>query len=146
MAIRQPTCQNCGAGLSTGLGGVGSSVWVAERDIVPASLKTLGCRVEGIDGSQEAMRDSVIPTCHVLRDYVDGVFRPEESFDLVWSCEFVEHVEQNYLDHFFETFSVAKKYVMMTYARPGQPGWHPVNWQPEGYWVEKLNGIGYEVE
>ena len=111
-----------------------------------AYFKELGCRVRGVDGSKQAKRDSVIPDHHVVHDFVDGRYEPEDEFDLVWSCEFVEHVEEKYRDHFLTTFSASKRYLMMTYASPGQPGWHHVNCQPESYWVEALQGIGFTMD
>jgi SAM-dependent methyltransferase len=104
-----------------------------------------GCRVLAVDGSMQAKRDSVVPEQHVQHDFNDGVFVPEETFDLVWCCEFVEHVEERYLKHFLPTLALGST-LMMTYASPGQPGHHHVNCQPESYWIEKLTGIGMHHE
>lgn len=111
-----------------------------------AYFQKLGCRVLGVDGSWQAKRDSVIPECHVQHDFVQGPFRPAEVFDLVWSCEFVEHVEERYVDHFLATFSASSRYLMMTFAAPGQPGWHHVNCKDEAYWIEKLGSIGFTLD
>lgn len=111
-----------------------------------AYFKGLGCRVLGVDGSKQANRDSVIPSHHVIHDFVDGPYQPNNEFDLVWSCEFVEHVEEKYRDHFLTTFSASRRYLMMTYASPGQPGWHHVNCQPQSYWVETLQNIGFTFD
>ena len=32
----------------------------------------------------------------------------------------------------------------MTYAEPGQPGYHHVNCQPQQYWVNKVEALGYK--
>ena len=104
-----------------------------------------GCEVLGVDGSQRAKASSKLDQFHRVHDFVQGPFRSERQFDMVWSCEFVEHVEEQYAGHFLETFSLASRYLLMTYAEPGQPGWHHVNCQPEEYWVEKLDRYGFEL-
>ena len=81
-----------------------------------------------------------------MDDFNDGPFIPSKTYDLVWSCEFVEHVEKEYIDNFLKTFSYANKYIMMTYAEPGQRGWHHVNCRRKKYWVKKLSSIGFRVE
>ena len=109
-------------------------------------FRGLGCRVRGVDGSLQARRDSVIPDAHVVHDFVDGAYRPSETFDLVWSCEFVEHVEERFSANFLETFRRSQRYVFMTYAAPGQPGWHHVNCKSAGYWVRKLEDVGFHFD
>ncbi len=109
-------------------------------------FQDLGCRVLGIDGSVQAQRDSVIPDCHLRHDYVDGPYIPDGSWDMVWCCEFVEHVEERFSHHFLATISCARKYVFMTYASPGQPGWHHVNCQPREYWIEKMERLGFRLD
>lgn len=106
----------------------------------------LGCDVLGIDGSRQAAKDSAIPGQHIVHDFVYGPHQLNHGYDLVWSCEFVEHVEEQYSDNFLEMFSNAKKYLVITYAEPGQPGWHHVNCQPAGYWVDKLSAIGFNLD
>ena len=109
-------------------------------------FKDLDCDVFGIDGSKQAKRDTVIPDSHVVHDFVLGPYVPQRAFDLVWSCEFVEHVEERYSKNFLTTFSCSRRYIMMTYAAPGQPGWHHVNCQPATYWVAKLSELGFAFE
>ncbi|MCQ9205983.1 MAG: class I SAM-dependent methyltransferase [Omnitrophica bacterium] len=109
-------------------------------------FKDLGCEVLGVDGSIQAKKDSVIPEYHHIHDFNNGLFIPPKTYDLVWSCEFVEHVEEEYIDNFLKTFSYANKYIMMTHANPGQWGWHHVNCQPEEYWVKKLSQIGFKLD
>jgi SAM-dependent methyltransferase len=111
-----------------------------------AYLHRAGCKVMAIDGSVQAERDSVIPRFHHRHDYVDGPFIPQGSWDAVWCCEFVEHVEEKYTHHFLATFASARRYVIMTFAGPGQLGFHHVNCQPEAYWVEKLRRLGFQLD
>ncbi len=111
-----------------------------------AYFRSMGCRVLGVDGSKQAKRDSQIPDFHVLHDYTVRPYTPSATFDLVWSCEFVEHVEERYLSNFLETFRASRRYLMMTYARPGQPGWHHVNCRTPQYWVGQLHRIGFQFD
>lgn len=71
---------------------------------------------------------------------------PGRRFDMVWSCEFVEHVEERYMPNFLVTFGSSDRYIMLTYAEPGQLGWHHVNCQPAEYWIDQLTGIGFRFD
>jgi hypothetical protein len=106
-------------------------------------FRDLGCEVLGIDGSQQAKRDSLIADQHVTHDFTHGPYHPSTAFDLVWSCEFVEHVEERYLNNFLETFACSQRYLMMTFASPGQPGYHHVNCQHKDYWIDKIESMGF---
>ncbi len=107
-------------------------------------FRELGCEVLGVDGCRQAVADSVVPECTVLHDFCEGPFRPDRPIDLVWSCEFVEHVEERFLPHVLETFGCARKVVAITHAFPGQPGHHHVNCRSTGYWIEQLEAAGFD--
>jgi len=111
-----------------------------------AFFRDLGCRVTGIDGSRQAARDSVIASDHVVHDFVDGAWSGGDAYDLVWCCEFVEHVEPRYSSSFLETFCLSRRYLLMTHARPGQPGWHHVNCQPADYWIARIERLGFRFD
>ena len=102
-------------------------------------FESLGCHVLGVDG---------MPQTHpsiVQHDYTMGPLetRSRQRSDLAWSCEFVEHVEEQYVPNFLDTFRLADL-VLITHAEPGQRGWHHVNCQPAAYWLDKLASIDYE--
>ena len=109
-------------------------------------FKDLGCDILGIDGSVQAKKDSLVPEFHVVHDFSKGPFIPSKTYDLVWSCEFVEHVEEKYAENFLKTFSYSHKYIMITHAQPGQQGWHHVNCRPKKYWVEKITRLGFKLD
>jgi SAM-dependent methyltransferase len=111
-----------------------------------AFFKQYGCDVLGVDGSTLALRDSQIPKQHAQHDFTKGSYDPKKQFDMVWCSEFVEHVEENYIDNFLKTFTFASRYILMTFAEPGQSGWHHVNCQPQAYWEQSLKGIGYRLD
>lgn len=120
----------------------------------------LGCEVVGIDG----MPNNV---SHIIQhDFTEGPCRmpvdrmvesldheaklvsvgwEQRQFDLVWSCEFVEHVEAQYVPNFLWSFQQAPL-VLMTHAGPGQPGWHHVNCQDDLYWQGVLASVGYRMD
>jgi len=102
-------------------------------------FRGLGCVVLGIDGVQQD--DPNILT----HDYTVGPCGAIQEFDLAWSCEFVEHVEERYVPNFLATFARAR-YVLMTHGEPGQPGWHHVNNQPSDYWKGALAAVGYQYD
>jgi SAM-dependent methyltransferase len=120
-------------------------------------FESIGCDILGIDGSTKAQEMSLIPEHFLLNDYETGpaLSRSEIKyndkplgdfiFDLCWCCEFVEHVEEQFIDNFLSTFAFAK-YVAMTHAIPGQGGHHHVNCQPKEYWIENMARYGFEYD
>ena len=66
--------------------------------------------------------------------------------DVIWSCEFVEHVEERFLENFLAVFQRARKAVLMTHAVPNQLGYHHVNCQPAEYWIEHMRARGFKLD
>lgn len=99
-------------------------------------FRDLGCYCVGIDGIPQDAIDTV------EHDYTTGKWVAPLDFDLLWSCEFVEHVEERFMPNFLATFACAKT-VLLTHAEPGQGGWHHVNLQNADYWKGALAAIGY---
>lgn len=84
----------------------------------------------------------------IAHDYTKGKLGLSSmgyEVDLCWSCEFVEHIEEQYIPNFLETFGCAR-HILMTHAEPGQQGHHHVNCQPRDYWVGVMAAIGYELD
>jgi SAM-dependent methyltransferase len=104
-----------------------------------AAFRALGCVVLGIDGVPQDDEDIV------EHDFTAGPWKDSDSYDLVWSCEFVEHVERRYIENFLPAFQQAPL-VLMTHATPGQPGWHHVNCQDSTWWQGIMLEIGYRVD
>jgi hypothetical protein len=102
-----------------------------------------GCEVLGIEGSLNAILDSPDPTLLVWHDYTEGPYIPKKNYDAIWCCEFVEHVEEQYVDNFLETFKCAN-YVFMTHALENQGGYHHVNCKSPDYWIDKMDNIGFK--
>jgi|688.fasta_scaffold03825_16 hypothetical protein len=99
----------------------------------------------GIEGSPIALENSPVKDRIILHDYTKGPFRVESSFDMAWSCEFVEHVEHQYVNNYMATFNSAK-IVAMTYSEPqwSDGGHHHVNCQPQSYWNDIFEFWGYQ--
>ena len=110
-------------------------------------FKSIGMKVRGVEGCKEAVEKSFLePHELVLHDYEnDGPYIPSEVFDLAWSCEFIEHVEERHMKNFFETFKRCHL-VALTYATPGQGGHHHVNEQYEGYWAHHMAQEGFVLD
>jgi 2-polyprenyl-3-methyl-5-hydroxy-6-metoxy-1,4-benzoquinol methylase len=100
-------------------------------------------KVLGIEGSEEAIKLSKIKNLILKHDYEKSNLKLESKYDLVWCCEFVEHVEEKYMQNFIDTFKSAK-IVAMTYATPGQGGHHHVNEQHEDYWLRIMQNNKFE--
>lgn len=100
--------------------------------------------VMGVEGSAKALMGSPIKDKIMLHDFTTGPYIPNRRFDLAWSCEFVEHVEEQYVDNFMETFKSASA-VAMTYSEPqwSSGGHHHVNCQPQPYWNERFTKAGF---
>src|SRR5262249_13023087 len=62
---------------------------------------------------------------------------------LIWSCEFLEHVDREYVPNILASFAVARA-ILLTHAFPGQRGHHHVNCQPSSYWIGLLEEAGFE--
>lgn len=103
-------------------------------------FRALGCFTRGVDGIPQRGLQGFI--CH---DYETGPYEPGVPFDVCWSCEFVEHIEERFAPNFLATFASAEL-VLMTHAVPGQNGWHHVNCQPDAYWIARLASVDYRLD
>lgn len=99
-------------------------------------FERLGCDVLGIDGIEQEHQ-------HIIRhDYCSGPYVPSQRFDLAWTCEFVEHIEERYMRNFMSTLRAADL-VLLTHASPGQGGYHHVNCQDGIYWIGAMAANGF---
>lgn len=90
----------------------------------------------GIDG------DPVCEATHVkLHDFSKGKLLFDNVYDLGWSVEFVEHVEEKFIENFISVF-LKCRYVVMTHALPKKGGHHHVNCNTQEYWKNTLKSYG----
>ena len=106
--------------------------------------ETMGLDAIGIEGSEKVVDISLLPNDIIFHDYTCGPYILDSIYDLCWCIEFVEHVEERYIDNFLRTFEKCK-ILAMTHGLPGQAGYHHVNCQTADYWVDKLSSIGFEM-
>jgi hypothetical protein len=105
--------------------------------------RTLGIDAQGIDGDFEVKRPSVPVTVH---DYEKGPGPLNDlAVDLVWSCEFVEHVYEEFVPNFMQDFQRGRV-VFMTYAPPNTPGHHHVNCNTKEYWISVFDQYGFDYD
>ncbi len=103
-----------------------------------------GLEAVGIDGDWEVQKEP--DTNIVIHDFTNGpCLLTKAEFDLGWSVEFLEHVEERYMDNYMAAFQRCK-YVVCTAAPPGYPGHHHVNCQTEEYWIKKFDGYGFDFD
>jgi SAM-dependent methyltransferase len=107
-------------------------------------FKESGCEVLGVEGCQQAIDDTVVPGHVVKHDFCDVAFVSNKQYDLVWSCEFVEHVDEAFVNNILDAFSCARKLLLITHAGPDQiGGYHHVNLKPSSYWIRLIQDRGF---
>ena len=97
-------------------------------------------RVLCIEGSTDAIEHSLVPDNTIQHDFTKGPYWPQESYDMLWCIEMLEHVEEKYMPYYMATFKKAKL-LFVTAAVLG--GWHHVNVQKKDYWVEVFQSYGF---
>lgn len=102
-----------------------------------AVARDRGVITTGIDGDQSL-------TVDVQHNFDDGPLQIPPT-DLAWAVEFLEHIEEQYLDNVFSVFGNCK-YVFCTHNRKPGP-WHS-NCQGTDYWIREFlqRGFRYDPE
>lgn len=96
-----------------------------------------GFHAVGIEGWPDAIAKIRIPMERVIvHDYTIGPL-PVPRTDLAWSSEFVEHVEEKFIPNWMATVRCCR-YFCMTFAVPGQTGFHHVCERPFEFWINKM--------
>ena len=72
--------------------------------------KNKGLRTIGVDGDYTLTRFD--PNYFVIHDYTKGSPIIHEDYDVAWSVEFLEHVEEKYMANYMDTFKCAKSAVV----------------------------------
>jgi SAM-dependent methyltransferase len=96
----------------------------------------------GFDGDPEAVNKNRLPGHAFVHDFTlgeprDGIIKEADFFDLAWSSEFLEHVEEKYMANYMAVFRRCR-YACVTHAEPKQPGHHHVNCEDDDYWIQKF--------
>lgn len=103
----------------------------------PLAYAELGLEVVGVDGDWTRLpQDGPF----LLHDFTKGLLRLP-PFDVAYSIEFLEHLDERYLPNVAPLFQNCKVAVV-TAALPNQPGHHHVNCQPPEYWHDIFRDWG----
>ena len=110
-------------------------------------FENLGINCLGVEGHTQTISEKVCSGDIIEHDYTEGKLDliSGETFDLAWSAEFVEHVEEQYAPNFMHTFQSCK-HACITHALPGQDGYCHVNCQTTEYWVDIFNEHGFDYD
>lgn len=106
-------------------------------------MNNMNINCTGIDGDFTVNRLNI--NC-IIHDFVKGGLNDIDNVDFIWSVEFLEHVEEKYLDNIFSVFKKAN-YILCTAASPGtEIAHHHVNCKNSDYWINifKINGFEYD--
>lgn len=76
-----------------------------------------------------------------LFDFRSGKLNIYKEYDLIWSIEFLEHLEEKFLDNVMPLFELGQIIIIST-PPPGTPGIHHVNCRDKEYWIEKFKEYG----
>lgn len=104
----------------------------------------------GLDGdsllreTHDEVKKSGGPIDFIYVDFTKAHVSPQ-PYDMAWSCEFLEHVEEEYMDNYMKAFQ-ACRWVFATHALPGKPGHHHVNCQEQSYWIKKFKEYGFTYD
>jgi len=106
--------------------------------------KNNGVSCLGIDGDMSLFKTwqskNIVGVCN---DYSEsGIITG--FFDLCWSVEFFEHIEELYLVNVFRTLKNCKV-ICMTHALPGKNGHHHVNCRTEDYWIDMFKKYDFSL-
>lgn len=111
--------------------------WFAENGL---------CVVKAIDGDPDVASGYVGPKDTLLiHDFTKGPAPVGTPFDLAWSAEFLEHVEEQYIPNYMGAFQLCRRAVV-THGEPGQYGHHHVTLKSSGWWRSKFAEYGFELD
>lgn len=102
----------------------------------------------GIEGDRaaiaKAVEHGVPPRLIMEHDFTTGSCKVRE-YDLLWSVEFLEHLEEKYLPNFWRTLTSCRPEIaILTAAPPGHGGIHHVNCQTPDYWRGAFAACSYK--
>ena len=85
--------------IDVGCGRGATSLWFHLQD----------ARVRCVEGSSEAVRQSLLPRGIITQhDFTAGPYVPDETYDMAWSVEFLEHVRSDKMNNYIATLRKAR--------------------------------------
>lgn len=98
-------------------------------------------RVLCVEGSLGGITNSLLPRELIVQhDYSKGPWWPEETFDVAWGVEFLEHVGRQHAQNYWPTFKRAAL-VFVTWSRWG--GHHHVEVHNDWWWKARMAAQGF---
>lgn len=102
-----------------------------------------GIDAYGIDGDFVVDRPGVNNEWVTIHDYQQGPSPFDKNVDMIWSCEFVEHVYEQFIPNYMYDFQRGN-FVVMTYSPKN--GYHHVNVKNEQYWIDTFKNYGFQYD
>jgi hypothetical protein len=94
----------------------------------------------GLEGDSSCKKDFI-----KIIDFTKEKYNNNNINDLGYSTEFLEHVEEKYMDNYINAFTNCK-YLLITAAPIKWPGHHHVNCQNHEYWLKVFNKNGFILD
>lgn len=96
--------------------------------------RKIGIRSIGFDGDYTVNPDVVV-------DFSKSGYETDQFWDMAWSVEFLEHVEEKYLPNCFTLFTKCKYVICTANTNPGPLH---VNCRNTDYWISKFAEYGFD--
>lgn len=97
-----------------------------------------GINSKGVEGDINAINSGNCKELIEVFDFSKEKYIKNEIYDLGYSSEVLEHIEEKYIENYMPLFSKCR-YVAITAAPPKWPGFHHVNCQNHEYWIKIFN-------
>ena len=78
-----------------------------------------------------------------IHDFTISKYEVDKNFDLIWSIEFLEHLEEKCLNN-LDNLIKKSKILIFSAAPPGTPGFHHVNCREHEYWVKHFEALDFK--
>ena len=123
LAIKSVVDVGCGKGVSTDY------------------FRKKGAHVLCVEGSHDAVTQSLLPAEVIVEhDFSRGPWWPSDTYDALWSVEFLEHVGRHHMPNYLPIFHKAAL-IFVTSSAWG--GWHHVEVHEEWWWRNRLIAAGF---
>jgi SAM-dependent methyltransferase len=106
---------------------------------------THGLRTECVEGSHDAIEQNMVLDKSILteHDFSRGPWWPGKTFDMVWSVEFLEHVNLQFQYNYISTF---RKAAILLVTSSNWGGWHHVEIHDADWWIRKYESYGFRYD
>jgi SAM-dependent methyltransferase len=102
--------------------------------------------VLGFDGSEWALKKSMVPDGFIKIHNLQTSLKLNRKFDMCICIEVIEHIDSEFSDKVLNTLCSLSDIVVFTAAVPGQLGVNHINLKPHEYWIDQFNVRGYVLD